>query len=302
MKNIFQIATLVILLCSTAACLAATPDASDLNASPDSSLKHPKGPVEERAKKEEKIPPNYFAVTFYKPTYVLPYYYTGSPYNAVYQNNTPHNEKLNNAEIKYQFSLKVPVWKNIFNHGSSIFIAYTQLSYWQAYNHRAFFRESNYEPEIFLTNKINFHLIKKLNINFFNIGLSHQSNGYGNALERSWNRIYAEVILSTGHWMVGIKPWYIISKDANNPDIAKFLGHGQLLVGYKHHKQVFSITAYNIFENSHKKATAEITWSFPITPYIKGYLQFFSGYGQSLIEYNHRTNSAGVGIALSDWV
>lgn len=139
-------------------------------------------------------------------------------------------------------------------------------------------------------------------INFLNIGAIHQSNGYGNALERSWDRLYVEAISSVGNWMVSLKPWYIISTDSNNNNIAEFLGYGQILVGYKYHKQVFSITAHNILESGGKRATAEMTWSFPLTPYIKGYVQLFSGYGQSLIEYNHRTNSAGVGIALSDWV
>ncbi|MFN7095894.1 MAG: phospholipase A, partial [Burkholderiales bacterium] len=26
------------------------------------------------------------------------------------------------------------------------------------------------------------------------------------------------------------------------------------------------------------------------------------GYGQSMIEYNHYTNSIGIGIALNDWI
>ena len=73
------------------------------------------GPVEARVKKEEEIPPNSFAIAFYKPTYVLPYYYTGSPDYAVYQNNTPGNERLMRSEAKYQLSFKVPIWKNIFN-------------------------------------------------------------------------------------------------------------------------------------------------------------------------------------------
>lgn len=258
-------------------------------------------PVEERAKQEEKIPPNYFAITLYKPTYILPFYYTGSPANAIYQNNAPANQRIKNAEFKYQFSLKVPLWKNINSSISSLFFSYTQRSYWQLYNHSPFFRESNYEPEIFLANEVNWVLHQNWKMNFLNAGVSHQSNGYGNSLQRGWNRFYLDAVNSVGDWMVGLRPWYIISSNDNNRDIGNYLGHGSITVAYQYKKNVFSIQAHNLVENINR-ATAEVTWSFPITPYIKGYVQLFSGYGQSLIEYNHRTNSAGIGIAFNDWI
>ena len=49
-----------------------------------------------------------------------------------------------------------------------------------------------------------------------------------------------------------------------------------------------------------RRGAVELTWSFPIQKYVKGYVQAFSGYGQSLIEYDHYTDSIGIGIALSD--
>src|SRR5690242_10342736 len=65
-------------------------------------------PVITRAKKEARILPDSFAVAFYKPNYILPYYYTGSPYKSVYNNHTPNNEGLKRDEVKYQFSFKIP--------------------------------------------------------------------------------------------------------------------------------------------------------------------------------------------------
>jgi|SRR5579885_3092769 phospholipase A1 len=263
------------------------------------------GLAEERAKKENEIPPNFFAITFYKPTYVLPYYYTWSPYKSIYENNTPNNEKIKRDEIKYQISFKVPVWKNILHRPITLYLAYSQLSYWQAYNKTAFFRETNYEPELFLANEINFRVLKYWTINFLNLGAVHESNGKGGSLERSWNRLYLEAISSNDHFMFSIKPWLVIHDQSlrkYNPNIADFLGYGQLLAAYKFYHQVISIQAHNLIESGGKHATAELTWSFPITSYLNGYVDIFSGYGQSLIEYNHRTNSAGIGIALSNWV
>lgn len=262
-------------------------------------------PVEDRIKQEEKIPSSSFAIAFYKPTYLMPYYYTGSPYYAVYKHATPNNERLSHVEMKYQLSFKVPIWKNIFHYRSTLNLAYTQLSYWQAYNRKAFFRETDYEPEIFIANEVTSHLFKDWMLNFINMGAVHQSNGFGNHMERSWNRIYIEIISSTDNWMFSLKPWYIVQETTvkeHNPNISTYLGYGQFLVAYKYHRLVFTLQTHNLIEAGAKYATAEFAFSFPLSQNINAYLQVFSGYGQSLIEYNHRTNSVGLGIALSNWV
>ncbi len=282
------------LLLTSASCFA--------QAQPDPT-KHINGPVAERAKKEATIQPNHFAISLYKPTYVLPYYFTGSPDNAVYEGSTPDNESLNRSEFKYQLSFKVPVWMQVLNHPTSnLYLAYSQLSYWQLYTGRPFFRETDYEPELFLANEVNWKLSHYWHINYMNVGVDHQSNGYGNDMERSWNRLYLEAISSSDNWMISLKPWYIMSTNSNNRNINKYLGYGRILVAYKFDDHVLSLQAHNLIEGYARRATAEVTWSFPLTPYLKGFVQVFSGYGQSLIEYNHRTNSFGVGIALNDWV
>lgn len=263
------------------------------------------GPVETRAMIENKLEPNHFAITFYKPTYILPYYYTGSPFESIYIGNTPDNEQIQRYEVKFQLSFKVPVVKSLFRDGTNLYLAYTQLSYWQAYNRTAFFRETNYEPELFLANEINWRLTKNLHINFLNIGIVHESNGHGGDLERSWNRIYLEAISEYDNLMVSIKPWYIIRDAATlkyNKDIGDYLGYGEITIAYKYQNQVLAFQVHSLFEFGGGRITGEFTWSFPLTSFINAYVDVFSGYGQSLIEYDHRTNSAGIGISLSNWI
>jgi len=50
------------------------------------------------------------------------------------------------------------------------------------------------------------------------------------------------------------------------------------------------------------KGALELSYSFPLYGKLKGYLQYFNGYGQSLIDYNARANSFGIGVAISDWL
>ena len=292
----------------TAACTYANPQPSkpqQVTVIPKTVTPVESNAVEERADKEQIVPSNFFTIGFYKPNYVMPYYYTGSPYNSVYQNQTPQNEKLTRDEIKYQLSLKVPLWKNILGYPSTLYLAYTQLSYWQAYNKSAFFRETDYEPELFLANEINYDVYQYFTVNFINIGAEHQSNGFGNTLERSWNRAYVEGIASRGNFMVSVKPWFIFQDQSlrdHNPNIGSYLGYMQVILAYKYNANVINLRTYGLGVHGGRRTSAELSYSFPLTAYINGYVQVFSGYGQSLIEYNHRTNSVGVGIALSNWI
>jgi phospholipase A1 len=260
--------------------------------------------VDKQMIKEKYAESNPFAITFFKQNYILPIYYTGSPYNSIYLNSTPGNEKLNDKEIKYQLSLKFPAWKNILGSKTSLYFAYTQLSYWQAYNNKAFFRETDYQPELFFTHPLNLALTRYWIFNEIRLGASHQSNGFGNDLERSWNRVYVEAISSTENFMFAVKTWYVI-KDSTyqnfNPDLANYLGYGELTFSYKFHDQVISLQTHNLIESGGKHATGNLSYSFPLTKYVNGFVQVFSGYGQSMIEYNHRTNSAGLGISLNDY-
>ena len=109
-------------------------------------------PVEQRQIKEQAIPSNFFALQLYKPTYILPYYFTGTPDNAAYESI---DRTVQHSEIKYQISFKVPLYKNILNTSTSLYLGYTQLSYWQLYIHDPFFRETDYEPDLFLSSTIN---------------------------------------------------------------------------------------------------------------------------------------------------
>lgn len=40
-------------------------------------------------------------------------------------------------------------------------------------------------------------------------------------------------------------------------------------------------------------------WTFPMVRRVRGIVQWFSGYGESLIDYNRRQNTIGIGIGIS---
>ncbi|MDU5726766.1 MAG: phospholipase A, partial [Neisseria sp.] len=42
-------------------------------------------------------------------------------------------------------------------------------------------------------------------------------------------------------------------------------------------------------------------YTFPIKGKLKGVVRGFHGYGESLIDYNHKQNGIGFGLMFNDW-
>ncbi len=150
--------------------------------------------VAQRVQKEEETLDNRFAITPHRPNYLLPISYNKSP------NETPFEvqniDNFSSTEIKFQLSVKAPLAQGVFNGYGDIYVAYTNTSWWQAYNsNSAPFRETNHEPEVFMVFPTDYQLWG-FDLNGVAAGITHQSNGRSGELSLSWNRIYAQFIFS----------------------------------------------------------------------------------------------------------
>lgn len=251
---------------------------------------------------ESGVDKNRFAVTLYEPNYFLPLTYNSNPNVETYEQDG--KAAPNNYEAKFQLSLKMLLWDNIFKNNGGLYGAYTQLSLWQIYDKSSPFRETNYEPELFLKFDTNFNVFGLRN-KLVLFGANHQSNGQDGAFSRSWNRIFVEFIASRGNFSIGLKPWYRIpedDEDDDNPDIEKYLGYGQLYGAYRWKDNVFSLIFRNNLRADGNKGAVELGWSYGLTPNLRIYLQYFNGYGESLIDYNNSNNRIGIGFMVNDWI
>jgi len=259
--------------------------------------------LEERLKSERETRANSFVIEPHRPNYILPLTYNWSVNRAPYE---PYGDWLQPVEIKFQISFKGLVYEDIFGENGDLYFAYTQLSLWQAYNksNSSPFRETNYEPEIFMQFDTDVPVLGLRN-RLLLFGLVHQSNSRTEQFSRSWNRVYAEFILDRGRFALSIKPWYRFREPAetdDNPEIEKYLGPGEVRAFFEWKKFVLGLMLRSNFRPDNHYGAVQLEGSFPHTKKLKGYVQYFYGYGESLIDYDARTNRIGIGILLTDWL
>src|SRR3569833_3522411 len=168
----------------------------------------------------------------HRPNYFLPFKYSNAPNDSPFRNTFAQpGLGLDNIETELQLSFKIKAMQGVFGHDNAdLWFGYTATSFWQAYNHSISspFRETNYEPEAMLVYRTNYELAG-FRGRFINFGLSHQSNGRGEGLSRSWNRAYAQFGLERGNLALLVRPWIRIHEyrgSDDNPDIEGDRGRG----------------------------------------------------------------------------
>jgi phospholipase A1 len=262
--------------------------------------------LNERRQQEKQAQQSRFSILPHKPNYLLPLSYNAKPNNYPDGGVIAPNENLDPVEVKFQLSIKTPIWEDIIDNNGTLYLAYSQLAFWQAYNSGASapFREINFEPEAFVAFNTGYELLG-VTSQMVTIGVNHQSNGRTQPMSRSWNRITANLLFSKGETYVNLRPWYRIPENMlvdDNPHMEKYYGYGELYIMQKIKSHTVTLMLRNNLRGSGNRGAVQADWSFPLHKQIKGYVQYFNGYGESLLDYNHANNRIGVGVMLSDWL
>ena len=245
----------------------------------------------------------------YKPVYLLPAFWSSDqnemPHSPNPRNNVTEPMDLDAIEAKFQISFKTKAWENLFGDNGDIWMGYTQSSRWQVYNGEASrpFRETNYEPEILLVFRNNYQL-GGWKGRMAAVGINHQSNGRADPLSRSWNRVMFNVGLDRENWAVMFRPWIRISdgNDDDNPDIDDYMGRGDVTIVHTIGGHELSMMLrHSLRGGDRSHGAVGFDWGFPIHNSLRGHVQVFDGYGESLIDYNHRSTYVGLGVSLLEW-
>ena len=227
------------------------------------------------------------------------------------------------AESKIQVSIRTKLAKGLLKNGDqddddhdSLWFGYTQQSYWQVFSPAISrpFRSTDHEPELIYIYPHQIALPGGWSYRLSGLGLAHQSNGQSDPLSRSWNRVYlrgaAEKVLGPDSSLrLQGRIWERLHEapaDDNNPGIENYIGRAELTGTWQINKaNTVGVTLRNSLRSQGRGST-RIDWlmapsASPSYTGLRYHVQLFSGYGDSLLDYNRRRNVLSVGLSLVDW-
>ncbi|MBI2772454.1 MAG: phospholipase A [Burkholderiales bacterium] len=228
-------------------------------------------------------------------------------------------ESYRDTETRIQLSARIKVAKNLLTRGNgtlsdSLWVGFTQQSYWQFFSGGISrpFRTTDYEPEAMYIYPLDVGLPGGMRLRYAGLGISHQSNGRTLPLSRSWNRgiLMAGLDLDSRFSLEG-RIWKRLGESGgdDNPDITDLIGRGELTATWHADaKNTFSGTVRTAFgSNSNGSVRLEYFRALGRGNRVGNlndlrlHVQAFSGYGDSLLDYNRKRNVFSVGLALVDW-
>jgi phospholipase A1 len=244
-------------------------------------------------------------VRLHEPNYLLFARYTNNvnsePYEPLFDAFDEEAE-FRDVEAKFQLSFKGRLLTTD-DRRWGLWFAYTQQSQWQLYgdDFSRPFRETNYSPELFGSFRPGLEVLG-MQWNLLNFGYTHQSNGRADPISRSWERLFVEAGLERGNFTLVARAWTRFEPgdyEDDNPDIVDYYGHGQVTGYYQFGRNTVSLMARGNLSTG--KGAAQFTWATrPVLGPLRGYLQVFTGYGESMIDYDWRQTTVGLGITLNE--
>ncbi|WP_269520251.1 phospholipase A [Alteromonas sp. BMJM2] len=263
--------------------------------------------LDDRLQGDKEALDNVFAITQHRQNYLLPFTYVKNPNSAGNQELTEEN--VDSKEAKFQLSMKLPLYLEDTGF-DGVYFGFTLTSFWQLYNSEVSkpFRETNYEPEVFWQ-KTGDYSVLGYKFNTFQLGFNHMSNGQSGLRSRSWNRIFASITFSDNDDIYYLKTWYRVPEDEkddpldasgdDNPDIEDFYGRFEL--GYGRKIGAFKMLALvrNNLDFDENRGSIQLDMTYPFSDRYELLVQYFNGYGDSLIDYNRSQERIGIGFQVT---
>jgi outer membrane phospholipase A len=216
------------------------------------------------------------------------------------------------AEFQVSLKYKVLDFKDNWDPLTHLYFAYTQTSFWELFTEDPSFYDTSYKPSGF------FYYPDVLRNKFFQldlqIGGEHESNGRGGTEERSFNTIYLQptaTIDLPDNLQLSLQPraWFYMYVGDNDENIADYHGYADLLAALTFldptsGEKIQLSTKFLIGdEGSHAGLRFDLRFNLVNAPVLRKFnpaiqVQYFTGYGQTLLQYNQPSHALRAGLCL----
>lgn len=224
------------------------------------------------------------------------------------------------SEVRLQLSVRTKLARGLLTREQtllrdSVWFGYTQQSYWQLFNGELSrpFRSTDHEPELTYVYPTDAKLPGGWRLRYSGISLVHQSNGQALPLSRSWNRVVLMAGMERGHeFRLQGKVWKRLNEgavDDDNPEISDLVGRAELIGTWDINKDNTVAMTLRHSLNNDGKGSVRLEWLTAVGDGgipgsrngLRFHTQLFSGYGDSLVDYNRRRTGLSLGLSLVEW-
>lgn len=229
------------------------------------------------------------------------------PYFGLYKDNyfifgpsLNHKPNAHNTNVKFQVSIQQKLTKRTLPLGTYLYLYYTQKVFWNVLEKSLPMTDLNFNPGIGIAKPLfsNGRYIGKVSLQ-----IEHESNGRDSIQSRSWNKVSLGAnILITSNLIVHGKIWIPIVDGENNKDILDYCGIYQVGADYKTTNKRWAFGLLLVKRkgwNLNHNIVAEAKWRFSKKMDWSLYLQYYNGYGESLLDYNHFASQLRAGIVIT---
>ncbi|MEP7302263.1 MAG: phospholipase A [Caldimonas sp.] len=252
-----------------------------------------------------------FNFTGHRPNYFFPAHVATRVNKSPASPAEGHTGRLpdyRNLEAKLQLSVRTKLLEDVLLPNADLWFAYTQQSLWQLYSGGISrpFRSTDHEPELFYIVPLPLELGMGWKLKLAGVGLAHQSNGQPLPFSRSWNRWYATGGVENGQFALSARYNMRLREgdgEDDNPDFTRYRGRTELLGLWS--PGFYTLSALWKTNFGTRRGSLQLDWTMPVNRKdpkgLRWYAQVFTGYGETLVDYNFRQTSLGAGVSLFGW-
>jgi phospholipase A1 len=229
----------------------------------------------------------------YKDNYII----TGVPLNREINKYT--------ADVKFQLSIRQRLTKTVLPYNTFLMLTYTQKSFWDVYVKSAPFRDSNYNPGLILVKPV---IHRNYLYGIATLVFEHESNGRDSLDSRGWNYfVLSGVYFFNASFSIQTKIWagWLDKGDddlegGGNTDLYKYRGHGLFAFNYRSLNNKFRLSAIINPRGKFGRFNTQLELNYKSNPKATQYLfiQWYNGYGDSLLDYNKYTSMIRIGFCI----